>query len=98
MTSFSKHQGPTGAISMAAVHSGGVAKRCSGEFDFVRHNHRSSLMLLDAPESLEADVVRLKVRDGSREPDLVKSKINMDPAPQLPRQPGLGRRAVTQVT
>jgi len=83
---------------MAAVHSGGVAKRCSGEFDFVRHNHRSSLVLLDTPESLEREVVRLKVRDGPREPDLVMNKVKMDPQPQSQRQPGLGRRAVTQVS
>lgn len=78
------------------VHSSGVAKRCSGEFDFVRHNHRSSLVLLDSPEPNESDIVRVRVRDGSHpSPDLVMNRPpDTDP---VNRVPGLGRRAVTQI-
>lgn len=93
-----KNQGSNGAVPQVA-HSGGVAKRCSGEFDFVRHNRRSSLVLLDAPESLHSDVVRVQVRDRSQDPDLVVNRIP-DPSPDqdVPaRLPGLGRRAITQI-
>ena len=78
------------------LHSSAVAKRCSGEFDFVRHHHRSSLVLLDSPEPPESDVVRVQVRDGSHlSPDLV---VNQQPGAEIAnRVPGLGRRAVTQI-
>ena len=93
-----KQQSPSGPTPGAA-HPGGVAKRCSGEFDFVRHNRRASLVLLDTPEGVEnTDVVRVRVRDGSHpSPDLV---VNRAPDPALKsenRLPGLGRRAVTQI-
>ena len=94
---FRRKQNPPSSTS----HSGGgVAKRCSGEFDFVRHNHRASLVLLDAPEGNESDVVRVRVRDGSQpSPDLVVNRVP-DPGSKSEagnRLPGLGRRAITQI-
>ena len=94
-----KQQSPAGPTPGAA-HPGGVAKRCSGEFDFVRHNRRASLVLLDTPESVDnnSDIVRLRVRDGSHpSPDLVVNRAPDPGSKGEARLPGLGRRAITQI-
>ena len=104
------------------AYQGGVAKRCSGEFDFGKNGRRSSsdysLLYQDTTpieeEAPPPSVVRVQVNYDRKarpksmiSPDVVKGTQQYEGAgpvsflkgvpENMPRPPGLGRRAVTQI-
>ena len=95
------------------AYQGGVSKRCSGEFDFSKNGRRSSsdyslMYPTDTPIQEEAtppSIVRVQVNYGDKKvrpksmigPDIVKGTPLKSEVVNMPRPPGLGRRAVTQI-